>query len=172
MAESKKKAAKGKGAAKKSAAAKKGSRKAKPMKPEEAVASTMVSLAGSAPALALEVGSKMPFRGATSSARADVQADQADQAAGAQPVVASVTDPVRAPINRAVPMEVFTLDKQVRNPKTGDVLLVLRRPLGFPSGSLPGDPGAFSPLGQGRYGVCHVLAPNAAMRCAMWGRYG
>ncbi len=87
-------------------------------------------------------------------------------------VSASVADPVRAPINRAIPPDVFTIDRPVRNPETGEVLIVLRRPLGFPSGSLPADPGAFSPLAQGMYGVCHVLAPAAALRCATWGRYG
>ena len=109
---------------------------------------------------------KAPFGGTL----ARVPDDEAAPAAAA--VAASRLDPVRAPINRALPAEVFSLDKLVRNPETNKVVRILRRPFGFPSGSLPGDPGAFPPLFDASYGVCHVLAPAAALRCAARGRYG
>jgi hypothetical protein len=111
--------------------------------------------------------SKAPFRGALTRVAEDEPTPGAAAAAAA-----SRRDPVRAPIDRAVPPDVFSLDRLVRNPQNNKVVRILRRPLGFPSGSLPGDPGAFPPLFDASYGVCHVLASAAALRCAARGRYG
>jgi hypothetical protein len=95
----------------------------------------------------------------------------------ARAAAAAVTPPAppdlaRAPIDRSVPPTVFTIDQSVRNPDTGEVLLILRRPYGFPSGALPADAAALQPVFEAGGGVCHVLAPGAALRCAAWGRYG
>lgn len=78
--------------------------------------------------------------------------------------------PVQAPIDRTNPLDVFSIDVQVKAPD-GTVLEILRRPMGFPSGPLPGDPGPV-PLGfDSRLGVCHVLSINAAARCLQSRRY-
>lgn len=72
--------------------------------------------------------------------------------------------PVQAPIDRTNQLDVFSVDTEVKK-SDGTVLRILRRPWGFPSGPLPGDPGPV-PIGfDTRQGVCHVLSTNAAAPC-------
>jgi hypothetical protein len=92
--------------------------------------------------------------------------------AAAKPAPLPPPDPARAPIDRSVPPTVFTIDKPVRDAETGKVVMILRRPYSFPSGALPGDAAALQPVYDAVRGACHVLAPGAALRCAVWGRYG
>lgn len=160
MADSKKKAAK----ARKTTAKQKTGAKAPS---GQAAASRSGNQAGP-PVLHLsDLVAKAPWCGAvTRRFEAPPEPSSMDAAVTARP------EPVRAPIDRSVPPDVFTVDKPVRNPETQKAVLILRRPLGFPAGSLPGDPGAFPPVFDPAYGICHVLAPAAALRCAMRGRYG
>jgi hypothetical protein len=78
----------------------------------------------------------------------------------------------RAPVDRRQAPEVFSIDVVVRDPDTGRALIILRRPLGSPSGRLPGDPGPYGPVVDSGRAVCHVLAPGPAARCGLRGRYG
>jgi hypothetical protein len=80
-----------------------------------------------------------------------------------------VDSPVHAVVDRRDLLGVFSIDtKFVVN---GQVRAVLRRPFGYPSGPLPGDPGPFSSAFDPRLGVCHVLSGPAAARCLGGGRY-
>lgn len=76
----------------------------------------------------------------------------------------------RTPIDRGVAPPVFTLDVPVRNPETQQVVLILRRPYGFPSGGLPGDPSLMRTL-PGATVAHRAIVPMAASRAARWGRY-
>lgn len=160
MANSKKKAAKGpKTSAKKKTGAKARTDEAAPQRSGNQDGPRVLALS--------DLVAKAPWRGvATSLSEAAPAPDSTGVAVSARP------DPVRAPIDRRVPAAVFTVDKPVRIPETQKVVLILRRPLGFPAGSLPGDPGSFRPALGSAYSVCHVLAPAAAFRCAMRGRFG
>jgi len=75
---------------------------------------------------------------------------------------------LRAPIDRSDPIDVFSIDVPVKTPD-GTVLEILRRPFGYPSGRLPGDPGPVPPGFDPRTEICHVLSPAAAARC-LFGR--
>jgi len=94
--------------------------------------------------------------------RPDAEAAPAAEA----PPPAHAVVAVRAPIDRTDPAEVFSVDTNVKLPD-GTVLQILRRPFGFPSGRLPGDPGPV-PVGfePGRE-ICDVLSPPAAARCRL-----
>ena len=73
--------------------------------------------------------------------------------------------PVQAhTIDRSIPPDVFYIGTPVR--ADGQTLAILRRPYGFPSGPLPGDPGPFSSDIDPRAGVCRVLSASAAARCS------
>jgi hypothetical protein len=50
--------------------------------------------------------------------------------------------PVQSTVNRSVPLDVFSIDTEIKS--NGRVIVVLRRPYGFPSGPMPGDPAGFS----------------------------
>ncbi len=84
----------------------------------------------------------------------------------AEPAQAAVM--LRAPIDRSDPIDVFSIDVPVKTPD-GTVLEILRRPFGYPSGRLPGDPGPVPPGFDPRTEICHVLSPAAAARC-LFGR--
>jgi hypothetical protein len=90
--------------------------------------------------------------------------------AAAGELQAPLPEPVRAPIDRTVPADVFSIDLPVKN-EQGKVVAILRRPLGYPAGLLPGDPGAMPPRFDSLGGICRVLSPAAAARCAIRGRY-
>ena len=50
--------------------------------------------------------------------------------------------PVQSPVDRSVPLDVFSIDTEIKS--NGHVIVILRRPYGFPSGPMPGDPAGFS----------------------------
>jgi hypothetical protein len=56
---------------------------------------------------------------------------------------ARTQSPVLRTVNRSVPLDVFSVDTEIK--ANGQVLVILRRPYGFPSGRLPGDPARFTP---------------------------
>jgi hypothetical protein len=96
-------------------------------------------------------------------ARPGIEPEEQEIAATSAAVIAPV--PVQAPtIDRSIPPDVFYLDTPVR--ADGQTLAILRRPYGFPSGPLPGDPGPFSSDIDPRARVCHVLSAAAAARCS------
>lgn len=167
MADSKKKAAGARdGPKKKTTSTKARSRDAKSKQRRDA------ERGGPAPSSMVEVQSEAGAAKAPWCGTARTDYEETTSAWVPQVSLTGVTDPVRAPIDRAEPPDVFSLDKQVRDPRTDKVVIVLRRPLGFPSGSLPADPGAFRPRVEVGQGLCHVLAPIAALRCTSRGRYG
>lgn len=77
--------------------------------------------------------------------------------------------PIQASVNRAEPPDVFYRDRAIS--VDGEIVVILRRDAGFPSGPLPADPGRFRPSIYHQYGVCHILSPTAALRCARGGGY-
>jgi hypothetical protein len=105
---------------------------------------------------------RAPWRGSTF----EPEPAAAPSLAGPAPVPAHLVLPVRAPIDRTDPIDVFSLDVQVKA-ADGRVLAILRRPLSFPSGSLPGDPAPFAAGFDPRLGICHVLSTAAAARCLL-----
>src|SRR3954447_23636168 len=70
-----------------------------------------------------------------------------------------------ATVDRSVPTATFSLDVPVRN-KAGKVIEILRRPLGYPSGPLPADPGYLPGGVDPRTAICHILSRGAAARCS------
>jgi hypothetical protein len=60
-----------------------------------------------------------------------------------QAAPARVQSPVLGAVDRSVPLEVFSVDIEIK--ANGQVLVVLRRPYDYPSGPLPGDPARFTP---------------------------
>ena len=49
--------------------------------------------------------------------------------------------PVQSTVDRSVPLDVFSIDTEIKS--NGHVIVVLRRPYGYPSGPMPGDPAGF-----------------------------
>lgn len=82
---------------------------------------------------------------------------------------APVLSPVQGAVDRSAPLDVFSIDTEIKVREK--ILVVLRRPYGHPSGPLPGDPGRFSSRVDPRLGVCHVLSAAAAVRCLRGDRY-
>jgi hypothetical protein len=80
-----------------------------------------------------------------------------------------VVSPVSAIVDRRDVLAVFSIDTKVF--RDGRLRGILRNPLGYPSGPLPGDPGRFTSAVDPRLGVCHVLSPSAAARCLRGGGY-
>jgi len=103
---------------------------------------------------------RAPWRG-----RALVSEPEAPKEARPAPVLS----PVQGAVDRSAPLDVFSIDTEIK--VRGRVLVVLRRPYGHPSGPLPGDPGRFASRVDPRLGVCHVLSAAAAGRCLRGGRY-
>jgi hypothetical protein len=58
--------------------------------------------------------------------------------------------PVQSTVDRSVPLDVFSIDTEIKS--NGHVIVVLRRPYGFPSGPMPGDPAGFSSRVRTRLG--------------------
>ena len=58
-------------------------------------------------------------------------------------VPARAQSPVLGTVDRSVPLEVFSVDTEIK--ANGRVLVILRRPYDFPSGRVPGDPARFTP---------------------------
>lgn len=92
--------------------------------------------------------------------RHEERAVRAPEAAALTPPPSS---PVLTSINRAIPPAVVHRDKPIV--VNGEVVVILRRDVGFPSGPLPADPGRFPPGVDPRQRVCGVLSPVAAARC-------
>jgi hypothetical protein len=80
-----------------------------------------------------------------------------------------VPSPVQGTVDRRDLLTVFSIDTKVV--ANGQVLAILRRPAGYPSGPLPGDPSRFAAGIDPRQAVCHVLSPAAAARCLRGGGY-
>jgi hypothetical protein len=89
------------------------------------------------------------------------------EAAAVRPV--PVPSPVQGTVDRRDLLTVFSIDTKVV--ANGQVLAILRRPAGYPSGPLPGDPSRFAAGIDPRQAVCHVLSPAAAARCLRGGGY-
>ena len=49
--------------------------------------------------------------------------------------------PVQSTVDRSVPLDVFFIDTEIKS--NGHVIVILRRPYGYPSGPMPGDPAGF-----------------------------
>ena len=63
---------------------------------------------------------------------------------------AAAQSPVRSAVDRSMPLDVFSIDTEIKS--DGHVIVVLRRPYGFPSGPMPGDPAGFSSQAYSRLG--------------------
>ena len=74
-----------------------------------------------------------------------------------------------APIDRAVPSDVFTHDITVRDPHTNEIRFAVRRGFNYPSGSFPAEPGRIPAHIDSRTAVCHSLTRAAAVRCLRGG---
>ena len=80
--------------------------------------------------------------------------------------------PIQRVINRAKPLSIGPMiDQEVREPKTGKLIQILRGPVDGPYGSDPGDPAWFPPQVNPRTAVCQVLSSYAASRCLQGGGY-
>jgi hypothetical protein len=80
--------------------------------------------------------------------------------------------PIQAVVDRAVPLSYAPLiDQEVRNPKTNELIQILRGPVDGPYGPDPGDPAWFPPQVNGRIAVCQVLSSYAVSRCLRGGGY-
>lgn len=161
MAETRKKAAARKGVAKKTASAKKaGSAKKATRKRSTRVQDDDAARRGAADAMAARMdnlrGRGLVTRVPWAGERVSPSERGGARASGATGPPTSRIAATRAPVDRRESPEVFTVDVTLRDPKSGNVLLILRRPFGFPSGPLPGDPGSFAP--------CSTLRVGSAMR--------
>jgi hypothetical protein len=74
--------------------------------------------------------------------------------------------PVQGIVDRSVQLEVPMIDTLVRD-GAGNVLIVLRNPVGGAYGRGPNDPAGFSGRVNPRVGMCQVLTGSARMRCAL-----
>jgi len=58
--------------------------------------------------------------------------------------------PVQSTVDRSVPLDVFFIDTEIKS--NGHVIVILRRPYGYPSGPMPGDSAGFSSRVRTRLG--------------------
>lgn len=87
-------------------------------------------------------------------------------AAAAAPDVSPRAASVRVcgPVDRRVGLLAQAVDVPAKD-ENGRLVAILRRPIGYPSGPLPGDPSRFDPPP-----ACAALPPMAALRCLVGGR--
>jgi hypothetical protein len=80
--------------------------------------------------------------------------------------------PIQAVVDRRALLSLAPMiDKEVREPKTGRVIEILRAPVDGPYGFDPNDPVWFPPQVNPRTAVCQVLSSYAASRCLQGGGY-
>jgi hypothetical protein len=87
-----------------------------------------------------------------------------------EPVPPPPTVPVYGPVNRAVPLDVPTIDVEEKNPD-GTVNFVRRIMFNYPSGPFPAEPSRVPGYVNPRTAVCYGLTPRAASRCLRSGGY-
>lgn len=74
--------------------------------------------------------------------------------------------PVQATVDRSARLDIYLVPggTPVTDSK-GNVIAILKNPVGGPYGSLPGDPAWFPDTVNTRLAVCHILSGYAAARC-------